>query len=310
MRNFASLILFFTLCFAGILLFAGFLDLLREWAGAALLFPPLETAGEAEFAGNVADYARRALPAAFYLSLLLGLNYAARRRMIYPVVLAALLVLVLTLSAAVLLGIKSLDGAGIAVPAGPGEKTVNLVKPGFIISPGQEPAVQAVFLEDPYKTGAARAVSPPGQSLYYQRHGPALVPARLPFTEEKISFFESVGADFLRSARHFTARFEAGFLPYGVYAGSLAVLLLSLGCLVNISFWSLANLFFGALAFRGALALETFLNQADIHRLLASFAGKFISESLITPLIFTTLGILILLYSALVYLARGRIFDG
>jgi hypothetical protein len=87
-------------------------------------------------------------------------------------------------------------------------------------------------------------------------------------------------------------------------------LLLSLGCLVNISFWSSANLFFGALAFRGVLALENFLNQGNIREILASFAGRIINPSLINPVIFGSFSVLILLYSGLVYLAHGRMGDG
>jgi len=129
----------------------------------------------------------------------------------------------------------------------------------------------------------------------------------LPFTEEKNRILAGIGADFTQSCRVFTLRYKAGFLSFWLYTGSLAVFLLSLGCLVNISFWSLANLFFAALAFRGALALEAFLNQPDIYGLMSSFAGNIIPPPLINPLIFFTAGVLILLYSGLVYLARGKV---
>ncbi|MDR2553612.1 MAG: hypothetical protein LBD31_10685 [Treponema sp.] len=307
MKNFAKLVLFFSLCFTGILILTGLLDLLRDWTSRALLFPPVENG----FLGNIAVYAVNALPAAFYLSILLGLSYAARRRMIYPAVFPILLILSLGLSAAAFLGVESLTRLEITLKAS--RRIENIAKPGFILSFEREkpvPDTQMVFLEDPYKDGAARVLSPQGQSLYYQREGTPFTALRLPFRDEKSGIFGDVAADLERSAGLFSAWFDAGLPVYGVYAGSLAVLLLSLGCLVNISFWSLANLFFGVLAFRGALALETFLNQGEIQRLLASFAGSFLPESLINPVIFAVLGALILLYSALVYLARGRAADG
>jgi hypothetical protein len=313
-KNFAKLVLFFCLSFTGILVLGGILGLLQEWAGLAVLFPPdpegFSVNGAAEFGA--------ALPAAFYLSILLSLSYAARRRMIYPLACAVILVLSFVLSAGAFFGLDMLNQMGgiqIRAKAAPPKPA----KPGLMLVSSQG-VVQTVFLEDPYKPDGARVLLSRGQfgaaagalggqaaSLYYQRQANSPV-SQVPlfFAGPQSRFFRSIDADFARTFRVFSAWFKEGPLTYGIYAGSLALFLLSLGCLVNISFWSLANLFFGALIFRGALALEAFLNLPDIHELLSSFAGRFIPESLINPLIFCSLGALILLYSALVYLARGR----
>jgi hypothetical protein len=184
----------------------------------------------------------------------------------------------------------------------------DMVQPGLILS--QASGTRLVYLEHPLKTGGARAVSPAGQTLYYQGQGSSSTQMPLPFTEEKNGILDGIGRDFSQSFSAFSARYNAGFRSYWLYTGSLAMFLLSLGCLVNISFWSLANLFFAALAFRGALALEAFLNQPDIHALMGFFAGNIIPGQLITPLIFFTAGVLILLYYGLVYLARGRVSNG
>jgi hypothetical protein len=311
-KNFAKLVLFFSLSFAGILFFASLIRLLQEWTSSVVFFPPSGTAFF--FSGNVVRCIGDSLPAAFYISILLGLNYAARRQMAYPAVFVVILVFVLVLSAGVFLGLDSIEemGGGTVNLEKPPE---NLAQPGLILvqSNSLGGSTQTVFLEDPYKQGGARAVSVRGQSLYYLSNGSPVTQVRLSFTGDLPPFFGSIDADLKRSSSVFAAWFTAGFLPYAVYAGSLAVFLLSLGCLINISFWSLANLFFGALAFRGALLLESFLNQGNIRRLLASFAGKVINESLvdlINPVIFAALGVLILLYSGLVYLARGRISNG
>jgi len=246
-------------------------------------------------------YLRSSIPVAFYLTILLGLNYAVIRRILYPAAFAVILLVIIALSGAAYLSLETLNRTGFTITLkGP---PAELAKPGFIGN-------QRVFLENPYNPDAAMVIVSPGQSLQYQSQGSSLTQTRLPFFAEQGRFFSTIDRDISHSSRVFSAWFNSGLVSYGVYAGSLAAFLLSLACLVNISFWSLANLFFGALAFRGVLALENFLNQPHIHQILASFAGNFFNERLISPLIFCTLSILILLYSGLVYLARGRISDG
>ncbi|GHV84803.1 hypothetical protein AGMMS50230_04110 [Spirochaetia bacterium] len=301
MKNFAKLVLFFCFSFVGILAAASLLGLLEEWAGQAVIFPP-SPGNSGAFTGNMLMYLTNSLPATFYLSIMLALSYATRRRMAYPAVFMLILVFVLALSGAVFFGLetfKQIGGFTITMKKPP----TDLVKPGFILA---LPIVSetTVLLTDPYQPGGPRAVTS-NDSLNYQSQGNTLT-IRLPFVPVKNAIFGNINRELEHSARVFSAWFREGFLPYGIYAGSLALFLLSLGCLVNISFWSLANLFFAALAFRGALALENLLNQTKIHTLLASFAGNIIPESLVNPVIFTALAFLILLYSGLVYLARGR----
>jgi hypothetical protein len=312
-KNFAKLVLFFSFSFIGILAFASALALLEEWAGQAALFPPpADPSGSGSFTGNLVLYLTSALPAAFYLSILLGQSYAARWRMAYPAVFCVMLVFSLVLSGGAFFGLESLKRmGGLSLTLKP--PPADLAKPGFMLNPGSRVSgIETVFLTDPYEPWGPRvfqSFSGAEHSLGYQSRGIPFGQVRLPFMEEKSGLFDSIDRDLERSGGVFSAWFAEGFLAYGIYAGALGALLLSLGCLVNISFWSLANLFFAALAFRGALALENLLNQPNIHRLLASFAGGIVPESLINPLLFCALGALILLYSGLVYLARGRIAD-
>ncbi|MDR2702493.1 MAG: hypothetical protein LBB72_08690 [Spirochaetaceae bacterium] len=302
MKNFAKLVLFFCFSFIVILLAASLIALLQEQTALAVLFPP----GPSSSGGNLFIHLGNSIPAAFYLAILLGISYASRRNMIYPAALTIMLVLALILGSAAMFGIESLSQLGdFTVQSNP---PADLVQPGLILN--QSGGTRVVFLEDPLENGGARAVSIAGQALYYQGQGSTSTRIPLPFTEEKNSLLAGISGDFTQSFRAFNAWYKAGFLPYWLYTGSLAVFLLSLGCLVNISFWSLANLFLAALAFRGALALEAFLNQPDINALIGSFAGSIIPPPMINPLIFFTAGVLILLYSGLVYLARGRVAHG
>jgi hypothetical protein len=330
-KNFAKLILSFTFSFIGILILAGLAGVLRGWANTALLFPPAALPA-------LSTLLAAALPVSFYFSLLFGISYSSRRRIPYVVSLVSLLALSLGLAAAASTALGRFEkmnlsgssetavfGSATAEPNGTGTAaavsagavsagaapvmTVPTVpvQPGLVltITPGDTPTRAVLLGAGPE---SARVLSLPGQALFFE---PASTlyrarQVRLPFREERNGSLSGISADFAGSARVFRAWFNAGLAPFAVYAGSLSLFLVSLGCLVNISFWPLANLFFGAMAFRGALALENFLNTAETHQLLSSFAGNIIPESLVNPIIFTVLGILILLYSGLVYLARGR----
>ncbi|MDR1388363.1 MAG: hypothetical protein LBJ31_00105 [Treponema sp.] len=292
--------LFIVVSFAAILVIAGFAGLLQSWVDAALGFPPEPGAFSAWLSRILLD----ALPAAFYISLLLGLSYASNRDIAYPAAFFTLFILVLGLGFAVSFGMERIWQMGVSVPFKP---PGDLVQSGYILrlSPDTRyvSGTREVLFTEPAKNGPRAATAGPS-TLYYQRSG---VPhrVRLPFTEEKSALLAGISSDFDKSARNFAVWFEAGPPAFAIYTGSLAALLLSLGCLTNISFWSLANFSFGVLAFRGVLALETLLNAEDIHRVIGSFAGG-LPDSLISPGIFTALAALILLYSLLVYLARGR----
>jgi hypothetical protein len=293
-KNLAKLILSFTFSFVVILILAGLAGLLRSWADTAVLFPPAAVS-------SLSTVLPLAFPVSFYFSLLFGISYSSRHGIPYAASLVTLLALSLGLATAASTGLNRLEKMnppGMAVPSVP-------VRPGLVltVTPGDTPS-RAVLLG----AEGARVLSLPGQPLFFEPASASyrVRQVRLPFREERNAVLSGISADFAVSSRVFEAWFDAGFAPFALYAGSLSLFLVSLGCLVNISFWPLANLFFGALAFRGALALESFLNAAETHELLSSFAGSVIPESLINPVIFTVLGILILLYSGLVYLARGR----
>jgi len=327
-KNAAKLVLFLCISFIGLLLISGLISLLQGWTNEALLFPP-EYSAETDhiegsdaanensqgspaktraFSGIPITYLESSVTAAFYLVILLGLNYAARRRIVFPAAFAVIFVFIILLSGAAFFGMESLEKMGVNISIK--KPLAEAAKPGFILNSGAMSGYQTAFLENPQKPDGAAVIIIEGQKFNYQSQGVPVNRNRLPIFAEKRGIFYNIARDIEHSSRFFSAWFNSGLWFYGVYAGSLAAFLLSLGCLVNISFWSLANLFFGALAFRGALTLENFLNQNNIHDMLSSFAGNLIHPSLINPLIFSSLSVLILLYSGLVYLARGRIGDG
>lgn len=307
MKNAAKLVLFLSVCFIGLLLISGLAALLQGWIDEITLFPPAEELS-ASFSGKIAAHLESSIAIAFYLAILLGLNYAARRRIAYPAAFAIILVFTLILSGGVFFGLKNLGKTGFDITFK--RTTASLARPGFLLNQGVLSGYQTAFLEDPQKPAGAVVLLTDAQSFNYQGEGAPITKTQLPVISQKKGMLYGIEKDFEYSSRIFSVWFKSSIISYVVYAGSLAAFLLSLGCLVNISFWPLANLIFGALAFRGVLALENFLNQGDIRNMLASFAGKIINPSLINPLIFFFLCILILLYSGLVYLARGKTNDG
>ncbi|MCL2130719.1 MAG: hypothetical protein FWH35_10265, partial [Treponema sp.] len=91
---------------------------------------------------------------------------------------------------------------------------------------------------------------------------------------------------------------------FAAYVFSLILLLGSLRFIMDLGQWHLANLFLGALVFRSILALETFLNAREINALIRSFIIIEVPPLLITPMVFSFIGILVILYTLLASIAR------
>ena len=297
MKNFAGLALFFSLSFAAFFLAATLLQFLSLWLDLARIIPTEQIPGQ-----ELADAAWKALPPALYLSILLALSYTARRSI--PVHLAIINVvflgLVFTLGASL-----ALRQTGIVRPI---FKTVTPIQaePGLILSRSEN---TIVLLKESSEIRGPRLVSIPGQALIYQEvpFGPNNTLIRLPalpFGDDTPWFIRSMGIDFTLSAGELRSRLEDNYLSYAAYAFSLILLLSSLRFLLELSHWPLANLFLGALVFRGILALETFLNAGDLNALVNSFLSKRVPPMLITPLLFGAMGILIILYTLLTRIAR------
>jgi hypothetical protein len=308
-KNIARLVLFFSLCFAALFLFSAALRYLHLWMGGVRLLPSQPQMALPEFIAAV----RWALPVTVYFSLLFGLSYAARlsagflgageRRLSAPPAMLCLFVLSLALSGGVSLGLERL---GIMIPA-PGPSRP-LGGPGLLLTQGD---AAIILLRGPAENRGPRVVSMPGRPFIYQEQplGPnntllSLPP--VPFRDETPWFLRSLAIDFSLTGRQFEARLRGGLLPFLMYAGALIFLLVSLEFVLKLSNWPLANLFLGCLAFRGVLAAETFLNSPEIQDLFAVFLENRLPLSYTVPLIFCAFGVLINLYTFLVFLARRR----
>jgi hypothetical protein len=298
MKNFAKLAIFFSILFIvfflaaiGLMFFTFWLDLARAI--------PVETRGGEE----AAEIAWKAIPGALYFSVLLALSYSIRKRIpVFPAM-AGMIILAFIFSVGFSLGISRTGVLGTIF------KPVSPIRsgPGLIVSQGEN---SFILLRESGDISGPRLVSIPGRPLIYQEIpiGPnnSILPIpAITFEDDTPWFIKSIGIDFSLSAEELKSRFESNFLSFVFYAFSLTLLLSSMRPLLELSQWPLANIFFGALVFRLILTLETFLNTREINLLLASFLGKYVPSSFITPLAFCAVSTLILLYTLLNKIARS-----
>jgi hypothetical protein len=300
MKNIARLVLFFTISFAGIFVLTATVRFLHLRIDVIRALP----ARESHIGAGLLTAARWSLPLSLYGALLLGLSYTVRRRIFAP---AAMLCLFILSTAAVLGLMLASEGfprlSSYTIPARP------LGKPGLILTQADN---AIVLIQDPAETWGPRVVSIPGQPLRYQEvpRGPDNRPISLPpipFRANTAWVLQSLDIDLSLAGDLLVSRFSsAGIVPFTVYVCALGFLLVSLRFVLGLSKWPLANLFLGALIFRGILSLETFLITREFQEILNDFLGDLIPPLYTAPLIFVFLGFLVCLYTLLSYLARRK----
>jgi hypothetical protein len=257
--------------------------------------------------------AQGALPVTIYFSTLLAISYTARRGIPIPVSIIASVLLGLGCTLLISFSINVLH----RLPETPvSEPEVSLGEPGLIFS---QPHRTLIFLGKPDNHQSPRVISIPDTPLIYQPNPieqhpeedasksmeeagfyPALVQSNMFF------ILNTILQDFDFAARQFKSRFQEGFITFGIYVFGLIFLLSSLRFIMDMSSWPLANLFIGILAFRGILFLARLLDSETIQRFLTSFIGDRFSSRLFSPLVFCTLGIILILYTALTHLRKSR----
>ncbi|MDR2102956.1 MAG: hypothetical protein LBP42_02515 [Treponema sp.] len=301
MKNLARLILFFSVCFGVVLLSFGLIKFLHLRIDGVRFLP---TRGESPFP-ELINSVQWALPIALYLSLLLSLSYTAKRNMSLFLSLFCLALLAQGLTLGVSEGILRLKA--IPVPPAP-EGPVPPGGPGLILSLGD---TTIVLMEGPSDIRGPRVVSIAGRPLAYQETplGPNNIILGLPpipFRDERSYLLSGLIVDFSLSARQFEDRRNEGLIPLLIYTFSLIFLLVSLRFVLEMSRWPLANLCLGAVVFRGVLTLETFLNARETAAFFESLPGNPLEPSFFTPVIFCALALIVLFYTGLNRLAKGR----
>jgi len=302
MKSIAKLILFFSLVFIILLLITILLRLLSSWIDLVRIIPLVELPME-----NAMEAAWKAFPATLYLTILLTLSYTARRRIAIPLAIIVIVILGCVFTGGTSIGINRIEALKFAL------KPVSSIqgRPGLILSRSDN---AMILLRESRDVRGPRVVSIPGRPLIYQSvpMGPnntiLNLPA-LPFGEDTPWFIRSVVIDFSLSAAEMKKRLDNDPVSFAAYAFSLILLLGSLRIVLELSKWPLANLFIGTLVFRGILSLEIFLNTREMNDLIASFLAGRLPSMLITPLVFSALGVLIIFYTLMARIARPRRTD-
>jgi hypothetical protein len=293
-KNIARIVLFFSISFVLVFLVSVLMGSLHAWIEAVRTVPAQKNS-----ILPAALAARGALPLALYLSLLLTLSYSARRAIPVPLTIICLCIFAGVFALGVSLGIAragAVNAPALRPPPG------GLGKPGLVLS---RASTVMILMGDPEDPAAPRVVSIPGRPLIYQETPRTALPP-VPFKNEGGPFLRDVLTDISLTAQRFNRLLEEGIVPLGIYMGSLIFLLVSLRFVLDFSNWPLANLFLGALIFRGVLAFESFLNSLEIQNVITVFTSRLIPSSLISPGVYCSLGGVIVLYTILVSLTRSR----
>ncbi|MCL2214452.1 MAG: hypothetical protein FWC06_04495 [Treponema sp.] len=302
MRNFAKLILFFSLTF--VIIFVSvtavrFLSLRIDWAKSLPVKPETTLT-------LLITAAHWAMSLSLFSSIVIAVNYAARREYFSVMTIGCIMVL----SVLYCFGISFALEQWKSVP--PSQSNgVPLGGRGLILTNTLSKNETAVVLlngtADPL---GPRVVAIPGQRLVYQQS--ASVNYNLPpvlFGNDTPWFMESLAIDIRLNAEMFRKKFLEGIFPFLIYAGSLIFMLCSLAYVLKFSVWPLANLFLAALVFCGVLSLNSFLNTPEMQEITGSFLNNIIPVSFALPLFFVGLGILLNLYSLLSFAAKKRYND-
>ncbi len=305
MKGIAKLILFYTITFVIALLSLSLLKFAAVWIDAARHIPAFDVS----ILREILRVSAESVPFSLYLSILLTLSYSVRRKIKAPVTILVVLLISIGLNVAVSIGLRSQCRLIERYPPEVSGRVSTLGKSGLMLN---QHDITIILLEDPAKPDGSRVVSIPGQPLIYQEKpagpGNSILPLpSAPFQPDMPYFLESIMLDFSLAARHHQSLLDEGPILFIIYTAAICLLLCSLRFLFTVSRWHLANLFLGALVFRGILTLEIFLNTGEILELIRNFLGNRLPDQYAEPFILTGIAALVVLYSLLVYFARGRL---
>jgi hypothetical protein len=294
------LALFFSVWFVVILAAASAIRYLHGWIDAVRHIP----AETIEIFASLISAGQWALPVALYASILLTLAYSVRRSFFGPLSILCVFLLSVIFTTGIFLGLFHADSSlalpGQAVPPALG-------KAGLILTQGD---TVVVLLDDPVNPSGSRVIAVPNRPLLYQKvpAGPVrsgTLPL-IPFRIGDPYFMTSLFIDFSLTAGQLRDRLGEGLLPFGMYLGALCFLLSSLRCVMELTSWPLVNVFLSVLAFRGVLAAGTFLDSGEVRQFINVFLKTDVPQAIITPFVFCGAALLVILYTVLVNLARGK----
>jgi hypothetical protein len=301
-KGIAKLILFYTITFVIALAFMSLLKFIEVWIDAARHIPALPIAVLPEIFRGLSS----SISFAFYLSIAAALSYSVRRKIKAPVAIIVLIVISMACTIGMHVGLQKTNNYQAETPI---QSAATLGYPGLMLN---QQDITIVLLEDPSLSDGSRVVSIPGQPLIYQEEpsgpGNTILPLpSAPFQRELPYFLKSIMLDFSITSRYYQSLLNEGMIPFLVYSAIICLLLCSLRFLFTISRWHLANLFLGAVVFRGILTLEIFLHTDETLTLINDFLGNRLPIQFAGAIILAGIAALVIIYSVLAYFARGRL---
>jgi hypothetical protein len=304
-RNLVKLVLFFSSTF--IIIFVAvtclkFLALRVDWVKS--LPPKPETTLTLILAA-----AHWALSLALFSSIILSLNYAARRKCFALTSIIFVMFLSFSFSFGISIALEQWKSVPPAQTAG-----IQMGDKGLILSNALNRNLTAVvLLEGTANPLGPRVMAIPDQPLAFHEatatttNQTALALPPIPFGGDIPWFLQSLAIDIRLNAEMLHRKFTEGFFPYLIYVGSFIFLLCSLGYAIKFSAWPLANLFLATLAFRGILALVTFLNTPEMQETIDSFMDNKLPAVFALPLSFLSFGILVHIYSFFAFVVKRQV---
>jgi hypothetical protein len=296
MSTIARLALFFSLFFIVSFALAGAFEYVRLAVDAATTIPDELPLTVGQFTGAL----RALFPLILYCAILMGLSYSARRGIAPAAAMLGVFILAGGVALGLSLGLRTLEDRGMDTPLRSRRETLG--GPGLVLSRWD---VGVTLLGDPRRSDGSRVIAIPGRPLIYQEKPVGPATAAAPFRHEGSALIRSLLVDAALVAEQFDTRLDRGLVPFALYGGALILLLSSLRFVLDLSSWPLANLFCGALVFRGILAFQTFIDSRVVQTAIVAFLDRRIDGALVSPIVFAGLSLLILLYTFLVNLARG-----
>ncbi|MDR1985703.1 MAG: hypothetical protein LBP88_01870 [Treponema sp.] len=291
MKNIVRLVFVFSISFVVLLV----ISLAVHW-----LHIRLEPA--AHFEGEVLWIS--VLPVTIYGVMLLSLRYTVRVSIPVPLAIISLVILGLGWTGGLALGINRLT-----IPAYFQGTMPSLGEPGLMLSRSDK---TVVLLQDPHNPQSPQVIAVPDKALVYAAAPQEAYLQRSPgaplvsFRTGVPAFLQGIIHDFASIAAQLQTRLNEGFLPFMIYVGGLMVLLSSLRFICTLGAWPLAHLGIRILVFRGVLALEALLNTPRIQQDILSLVGAWVPRPLLSPLILYILGVLLIIYTGVLYLVKQR----
>ena len=294
--------LFYSLSFVMVFLAATgirYLSLQIEWT------QNLPQKNEA-FLSIIFDAALWALSLSLYTSVLLTLSYAVRKKYFTLVTIAVLMILSTGFNlglSSVLNNLKTVRTSS-AVQSAPSEGFAYGGR-GLILSNSiNRNETTIVLLNGMAQPHGPGVMSIPDKTLEYQTSITGQNIPRVPFGYSIPRFMENFYNDITFNAGQIQDRYRQNFTSYLIYVSALIFMLCSFSFIMKISVWPQVNLFIGILVFRGILAIESFFNSPEIQEFFHLISGNLISVDMAVPIIFTGFGMLVYLYSILVFITK------